>query len=101
MYWIALAPSRDDERTAWGWRCLQFTPRVAWLDEALVLEVSATQRLWGGRRKLLKGLLDPGDALTPSPWAAGPTAQVALAAVVWLQGFPDRALRIVDRRRRV
>ena len=81
MYWIALWPSREDERTAWAWRCLQFTPRVAWLDEALVLEISATQRLWGGRRKLLKGLLDAGDALTPSPWAAGPTAQVALASL--------------------
>jgi protein ImuB len=79
MYWIALAPSHEDERTAWGWRCLQFTPRVAWLDEALVLEVSATQRLWGGRRQLLKRLLATGDALTPSPWAAGPTPQVALA----------------------
>lgn len=80
MYWIALWPSHDDERTAWAWRCLQFTPRVAWLDEALVLEVSATQRLWGGRRKLLKQLFDVGDAvLTPSPWATGSTAQVALA----------------------
>ena len=79
MYWIALWPSHDDERTAWSWRGLQFTPRVAWLDEALVLEVSATQRLWGGRRKLLKQLLDVGDVLTPSPWASGATAQVALA----------------------
>jgi protein ImuB len=79
MYWIALAPSHEDERTAWGWRCLRFTPRVAWADEALVLEISATQRLWGGRRALLKRLLDTGDALTPSPWAAGDTAQIALA----------------------
>lgn len=79
MYWVALSPSHDDERTAWGWRCLQFTPRVAWQGDALVLEVSATQRLWGGRRKLLRRLLDAGDALTPSPWAAGATAQVALA----------------------
>jgi protein ImuB len=79
MDWIALWPSHDDERTAWAWRCLQFTPRVAWLDEALVLEVSATRRLWGGRRPLLKKLFDAGDVLTPSPWAAGSTAQVALA----------------------
>lgn len=79
MDWIALSPSHEDERAAWGWRCLRFTPRVAWLDEALVLEVSATRRLWGGRRGLLKRLLDTGDALAPSPWATGPTAQVALA----------------------
>jgi protein ImuB len=81
MDWIALWPSHDDERTAWSWRCLQFTPRVAWVDEALVLEVSATQRLWGGRRKLLKKLFDVGDVLTPSPWATGATAQVALAVL--------------------
>jgi protein ImuB len=79
MDWIALSPSHEDERTAWGWRCLQFTPRVAWLDEALVLEVSATQRLWGGRRKLAKKLFDAGDLLTPCPWAAGATSQLALA----------------------
>lgn len=79
MYWIALSPSHEDERTAWGWRGLAFTPRVAWLDEALVLEVSATQRLWGGRRALLRRLLDAGEVLAPSPWAAGRTAQVALA----------------------
>jgi len=81
MYWIALWPSHDDERTAWTWRCLQFTPRVAWLGEACVLEISATQRLWGGRRKLVKQLFDVGDVLTPSPWASGATAQVALASL--------------------
>jgi protein ImuB len=79
MDWIALWPSHDDERTAWAWRCLQFTPRVAQLDEALVLEVSATRRLWGGQRKLLKTLLDVGDVLAPAPWATGSSAQVALA----------------------
>jgi protein ImuB len=41
--------------------------------------VSATQRLWGGRRKLLNRLLDTGEVLTPSPWACGSTAAVALA----------------------
>src|SRR3569832_300757 len=79
MYWIALSPSHEDERIAWSWHALAFTPRVAWLDEALVLEVSVTQRLWGGRRKLLRQLVDVSDVLTPSPWAAGSTAQVALA----------------------
>jgi protein ImuB len=79
MYWIALWPSHEDERTAWSWRCLRFTPRVAWLDEALVLEVSASERLWGGRRKLLRTLFKTGDVLTPAPWACGDTALVALA----------------------
>jgi protein ImuB len=90
MYWIALSPSHEDERTAWGWHALAFTPRVAWLDEALVLEVSATQRLWGGRRKLLRRLFDVGEALTPSPWAAGSTAQVALALLRLKQRGEDK-----------
>jgi protein ImuB len=79
MYWIALSPSHEDERTAWSWHALAFTPRVAWQGEALLLEVSATQRLWGGRRKLLRQLLDTGEALTPSLWACGRTSQIALA----------------------
>lgn len=36
------------------WWALQFTPRVARVDgEALLLEVSGTERLWGGREALL------------------------------------------------
>ena len=60
MYWIALLPSLE-ERTAWGWRALQFTPRVAQVDEALLLEVSASEMLWGGRQQLLHylRLMDP------------------------------------------
>src|SRR3546814_14585493 len=50
MFWIALLPTRDDEFTAWGWWALQFTPRVARVDEALLMEVSGSERLWGGRK---------------------------------------------------
>jgi len=52
MHWIALLPP-EAERTAWGWRALQFTPRVAQVDEALLLEVSTSQRLWGGQDRLI------------------------------------------------
>lgn len=79
MFWIALLPSHEEERQAWGWRALQFTPRVAQLDEALVLEVSACERLWGGRRRLLRRLLAPQEALTQPAWAAGASSLVALA----------------------
>src|SRR3954468_22941136 len=78
MRWIALSP-REDERTAWGWRALHFTPRVALLDESLVLEVSGSVRLWGGVGALLRHLLAP-DGLTPCNLVAqGRTALVALA----------------------
>jgi protein ImuB len=79
MYWIALLPPHDDERTAWGWRALQFTPRVAFVDEALLLEVSASERLWGGRAKLLRQLVKNCEPLTAPLWAHGATSLIALA----------------------
>ena len=77
MYWIALQPSPDDDARTWGWRALQFTPRVAFVDEALLLEVGASERLFGGRKRLLRRLLKAG--LETIPWAVGPTALVALS----------------------
>ena len=76
MHWIALSPP-DAQRTAWGWRALQFTPRVAQVDEALLLEVSTSQRLWGGQDRLLRRLLR--RRADPVPYAEGATHLVALA----------------------
>lgn len=65
---------------ALGWWALQYTPRAAWLDEALVLEVSACERLWGGRHGLMQRLNTenpvPGHRLQQ---ARGDTGLVALA----------------------
>ncbi|WBY01505.1 DNA polymerase Y family protein [Ramlibacter tataouinensis] len=79
MYWIALSPPPEGERLAWTWWALRFTPRVALVEEAILLEVSASLRLFGGRRGLLQLLLKSRTDLQPPPWAAGPTALVALA----------------------
>ena len=78
MYWIALLPSHEDERIAWAWRALQFTPRVAQLDEAVLLEAGASLRLWGGRKHLLRRLFHEGNPLSPAAWAQGRTALAAL-----------------------
>ncbi|HEX9720720.1 MAG TPA: DNA polymerase Y family protein [Ramlibacter sp.] len=78
MYWIALLPSHEDERCAWGWRALRFTPRVAQVDEALLLEASASLRLWGGRKRLLRRLLDECEPLAGVQWAQGATSLIAL-----------------------
>ncbi len=63
-----------------GWWALQYTPRVAWLDEALVMEVSACERLWGGRQGLMRRMNIenpvPGHRLQQ---ARGDTGLVALA----------------------
>ncbi|MDM0011948.1 DNA polymerase Y family protein [Variovorax sp. J22P168] len=63
-----------------GWWALQFSPRVARVDEALLLEVSACERLWGGRLALMRQLAH----LNPAPlWrlqqAHGATSLIALA----------------------
>ncbi|GKS87594.1 DNA polymerase Y family protein [Acidovorax sp. SUPP1855] len=58
MHWIAVPSSLDElppgaPAASAGWWALRFTPRVALLDEALLLEVASTERLWGGRARLL------------------------------------------------
>ena len=70
MHWIALrwlpeAGTTDTPEAlaamptpeSLGWWALKYTPHVAWLDEALMLEVSACERLWGGRMTLMRLLL--------------------------------------------
>ncbi|MDD2179783.1 DNA polymerase Y family protein [Acidovorax sp. D2M1] len=78
MHWIALPlpwcdeaaasagtgteRSTDALNAAAGWWALRFTPRVALADgEAVLLEVSTTERLWGGREAL--------QALVLQAWA--------------------------------
>lgn len=79
MFWIALLPSREDERCAWGWRALRFTPRVAQVDEALLLEVSGSARLFGGRKRLLQQFLEEKMPLERAGYAYGATSLIALA----------------------
>ncbi len=89
MYWIALWPSNEDERTAWGWWGLRFTPRVAQVEGALVLEVSGSERLFGGRERLLALVSQGNQALAPAAWAPGATSLIALALLrAQLQGMP-------------
>jgi protein ImuB len=78
MHWIALLPP-EAERTAWGWRALQFTPRVAQVDEALVLEVSGSHRLWGGADRLLRRLFRPKQAAARVEYAQAATYLIAIA----------------------
>ena len=88
-HWIALRPEPAaqadgaDALRVWAWRALRLTPLVAQVDAALVLEVSASVRLFGGGAALLQALLHDEDA--PAPVASTPrmaqgrTALVALA----------------------
>jgi protein ImuB len=89
MHWIALRWSLETDTPdapqlptpeALGWWALEYTPHVAWQDEALMLEVSACERLWGGRLQLMRQLV----AVNPAPdvrmlGAQGATSLIALA----------------------
>ena len=87
MHWIAWPLPQDDEGlpqacAAAGWWALRFTPRVTLVEEAVLMEVSSTERLWGGRAALLARLQRacpqaPGGE--PAVWACGATAPIALA----------------------
>ncbi len=81
MHWIALQPASDvalaDATTAWAWWALQFTPMVARLESALVLEVSASERLFGGVTALLARLFESNGPPAPVEYAQGATSLVA------------------------
>jgi protein ImuB len=95
MHWLALLCPAED-LAAWGWWGLQFTPRVAQQDEALVLELSACERLFGGRSALLRRILQESPLAGPVPWARGHTAGVALALLrLKVQGM-NRPARVED-----
>ena len=64
-----------------GWWALQFTPRVAWLEETLLMEVSACERLWGGPRALVLEL----RARNPAPEARLDLAQGAASLTALAQ----------------
>ncbi|WP_077038037.1 DNA polymerase Y family protein [Pelomonas sp. KK5] len=92
MHWLALLltspppTDEDGERTAarqqaLAWWALQFSPRVARLEESVVLEVQASLKLFGGaaalHRRIWRGAREAGLALSGIAWA--PTSLGALA----------------------
>lgn len=102
MHWLALhaapsasaqaAPSESalaDPQTALAWWMLRFTPLVARVQSpsmhsALVLEVSGSERLFGGRDALLAQIFMPNMPLAPVQYAQGATSLIALGRL-WSQ----------------
>ena len=64
---------------ALAWWALRFTPHVAWVDEALLMEVSGTLRLWGGRRALLQRIHEENPLPARTNQAQAATSLIALA----------------------
>lgn len=87
MLWAALLLSRDSEPrldarlhglAVWA---LQYSPRVAVLEEAVVVEVEASLRLFGGKRALRDRIIQesPDLGVVQVAWAPTSLAAVALA----------------------
>jgi protein ImuB len=81
MHWIALRPASDaslaDATTAWAWWALQFTPLVARVEAALVMEVSASERLFGGKVALLARIFESNGPTATVEYAQGATSLIA------------------------
>lgn len=81
MHWIALHP-RDDTpegRQLLAWRMLGYTPRVALVEEAVLMEVQSCLRLWGGLERLLARISEQKSAPAPARQAQGASSLIALA----------------------
>ncbi len=68
---------------------------MAWVDEALLLEAAASERLFGGRKRLLRLLLRATD-LECDAWAAGSTALEALALLRLKRKGEERPQAVPD-----
>ena len=98
MLWSALLPSptagtaapptEATQRALATW-ALQFTPRVALADEAVLMEVEASVRLFGGRRALRDRVWAEGRELGVAQlaWAPNGLAALALARAGIENGF--------------
>lgn len=78
------------EQQALAWWALQFSPRVCRVDEAVLLEVEASLRLFGGRRALWQRLQRDVSA---TDWPGGSVqamagASTALGALALLRSLP-------------
>ena len=103
MHWIAVqaapeppgesgeADALADVGTALAWWALRFTPMVARVEAALVLEVSGSERLFGGRAALLQRLFDAGPPAVALDHAQGDTSLLALARL-WAKA-PDAPIQ--------
>ena len=87
MLWAALLlppgpdatpPSDEALRGIAAWS-LQFSPRVAIADEAVLMEVEASVRLFGGKRRLRDRVLQEAKELGVAQLAWAPTSLAALA----------------------
>ncbi|OSZ75051.1 DNA polymerase Y family protein [Hydrogenophaga sp. IBVHS1] len=106
MLWSALLPSpahspaprtEAAQRALATW-ALQFTPRVALVDEAVLMEVQASVRLFGGKRALRDRVLGEGRevGVAQLAWAPNGLAALALARAGIENGFKRELDALLD-----
>ncbi|MDC8771980.1 Y-family DNA polymerase [Roseateles albus] len=114
MHWLALLPSppsatdeppscsADPEQTqqALAWWALQFSPKVARLEEAVVLEVQACLRLFGGaevlHQRVRRSAVQAGLSLQALAWAPTSLAALALARAAVSDGLSRPIAEVLD-----
>jgi protein ImuB len=106
MYWAALlldkppgdASTHDELRGLATW-ALQFTPRVAIVDEAVCMEVEASLRLFGGKRALQERVRTEGAelGLAIAAWASTALGAQAFARAGVENGFARPLQEGLDR----
>jgi len=81
-----------------AWWCLQFTPRVAMLAGAVLMELSASARLFGGTRALAARIRGESGLLGVQALAWAPTslAALALARCGQRNGFAQPLPQLLD-----
>ncbi|MDM4766247.1 DNA polymerase Y family protein [Pelomonas sp. SE-A7] len=81
-----------------AWWALQFTPRVALCEDAVLLELGASLRLFGGRRALHRRLLaELGESsLAGLAWAPTSLGALALARGGVVNGFARPLAELLD-----
>jgi len=110
MLWAALLPPAcndnprrtDAARTLATW-CLQFTPRVSLVEPssecpAIVMELEASVRLFGGKRRLVERVKEESAELGVAQlsWAPTSLAAVALARAGLSNGFAKPIEQLLD-----
>jgi protein ImuB len=109
MHWLALLLSTDADvhelhpsarQDALAWWALRFSPRVARLEEAVVLEVEASLRLFGGRlalhERLRREAAEQGLPLAAVAWAPNSLAALTLARAGVTEGLERPLSTLLD-----
>ena len=94
----AQAVDAVDQRQAMAWWALQFTPKVALAEEGVLLELSASRRLFGGEQVLRERVCAEALAMGCAAVGWGPTATgtLALTRCGVTDGFAQPLNRLLD-----